>query len=81
MTLPQAFAFSILGGAVLLFAWGRFRYDLVALGALLAGLVTGVVPAKASANPLAGLFAPRRQASFRKTIWRRCRIPRPRFWP
>jgi di/tricarboxylate transporter len=48
MTLPQAFAFSILGGAVLLFAWGRFRYDLVALGALLAGLVTGVVPAKAA---------------------------------
>ena len=46
MTLPQVLAFSILGGAVLLFASGRFRYDLVALGALLAGLVTGVVPAK-----------------------------------
>ena len=46
MTLPQTLAFSILGCAVLLFASGRFRYDLVALAALLAGLVTGVVPAK-----------------------------------
>jgi di/tricarboxylate transporter len=32
--------------AVGLFAWGRFRYDLVALGALLAAVAVGDVPAK-----------------------------------
>ena len=46
MTLQQGLAFSIVGCAVVVFASGRFRYDIVALGALLAGLVTGVVPAK-----------------------------------
>ena len=46
MTLPQALTFSIVGGAVLFFAWGRFRYDLVALVALLAGVVAGVVPVR-----------------------------------
>jgi di/tricarboxylate transporter len=44
MTLPQALAFSIVGGAVACFAWGRFRYDVVAVTALLAGVVAGVVP-------------------------------------
>src|ERR1700741_3847388 len=46
MTMPQALAFSIVGGAVAMFAWGRFRYDIVALGALLAGLAVGIVPAR-----------------------------------
>ncbi|MGC1302253.1 MAG: SLC13 family permease [Caulobacteraceae bacterium] len=46
MTVPQALAFSIVGGAVAMFAWGRFRYDVVALGALLAGLAVGIVPAR-----------------------------------
>jgi di/tricarboxylate transporter len=46
MSLQQALSFAIIGSAVLLFAWGRFRYDLVALCALLAGLAAGVVPAK-----------------------------------
>jgi len=46
MTLQQGLAFSIVGCAVAVFAWGRFRYDIVALGALLAGLVAGIVPAK-----------------------------------
>ena len=46
MTSPQALTFAIVGGAVLFFAWGRFRYDLVALVALLAGVVLGVVPIK-----------------------------------
>ena len=46
MTLPQALAFSIVGGAVVMFAWGRFRYDVVAVIALLAGVAVGVVPAK-----------------------------------
>ncbi len=46
MTSTQALTFAIVGGAVLLFAWGRFRYDLVALIALLAGVTLGVVPIK-----------------------------------
>lgn len=46
MTTQQVLSFSIIGGAILCFAWGRFRYDLVSLVALLVGLVVGVVPAK-----------------------------------
>ncbi|MYZ46690.1 SLC13 family permease [Propylenella binzhouense] len=46
MTLPQIFAFAIVLGMMALFAWGRIRYDLVALLALLAGLLTGIVPAE-----------------------------------
>ena len=51
MAVPQAhlgeiWAFGILAIAVILFASGRFRYDLVAVGALLAGVLTGIVPAK-----------------------------------
>ncbi len=46
MTVHQALAFAIIGGAVAMFAWGRFRYDLIALLALLVGIATGLVPAK-----------------------------------
>ena len=46
MTLAQGLAFAIVGGAVVFFAWGRFRYDAVALIALLAGVAVGVVPVK-----------------------------------
>ena len=46
MTPQQALAFATIGGAVVMFAWGRFRYDLVALCALLVGVLTGLVPAK-----------------------------------
>jgi di/tricarboxylate transporter len=44
MTLDQSFVFAILGGVLVLFAWGRWRYDLTAFAALLAGVLTGVVP-------------------------------------
>jgi di/tricarboxylate transporter len=43
-TLDQVLVFSILGVALALFVWDRFRYDLVALLALLAALACGVVP-------------------------------------
>lgn len=43
-TLDQVLVFSILGVALVLFVWDRFRYDLVALMALLAALACGVVP-------------------------------------
>ena len=45
MTLDQALAFAIIAGMMALFAWGRLRYDLVALLALLAAIATGIVPA------------------------------------
>jgi di/tricarboxylate transporter len=44
MTLPQTLAFLIIGGMMAAFVWGRWRYDLVAVGALLAALALGVVP-------------------------------------
>jgi di/tricarboxylate transporter len=46
MALQEALAFIILAAAVVLFASGRVRYDLAAVAALLAGVLTGVVPAK-----------------------------------
>ena len=46
MTLAQGLSFSIVGMAVAFFAWGRFRYDVVALVALLVAVAVGVVPAK-----------------------------------
>src|SRR5579872_684420 len=46
MTPTEALAFSIVGGAMAFFAWGRFRYDVIAVIALLIGVVTGVVPAQ-----------------------------------
>lgn len=46
MTQPQIMAFAILGGMMLLFIWGRLRYDLVAILALLASIIAGTVPAK-----------------------------------
>ena len=44
MTTPQLFAFAILAAMMALFVWGRLRYDMVAVLALLAGVVAGIVP-------------------------------------
>jgi len=44
MTTPQILAFAILAAMMVLFVWGRLRYDMVAALALLACLFTGVVP-------------------------------------
>ena len=46
MTLQQGLAFAIVGVMMALFVWGRIRYDVVALLALLAAVFTGIVPAK-----------------------------------
>ena len=43
MTAPQILTFAVLGGTMALFIWGRFRYDMVAIIALLAALATGIV--------------------------------------
>ena len=45
MTLAQGLAFAIVVVMMALFVWGRWRYDLVAAIALLAGVMVGVVPA------------------------------------
>jgi di/tricarboxylate transporter len=46
MTLQQGLAFGLLGVTIAAFIWGRWRYDVIALGALLLGVMIGVVPAK-----------------------------------
>ena len=43
MTLDQTLAFAIIFGAIGLLIWGRIRYDLVALLALLASIACGIV--------------------------------------
>src|SRR5215204_5632748 len=44
MPLNQALAFSVLAATMVLFVWGRFRYDMVAVIALLAAVFVGIVP-------------------------------------
>ena len=44
MTLAQGLAFAIVIVMMALFAWGRWRYDLVAAVALLAAVIVGIVP-------------------------------------
>jgi len=44
VTLQQGLAFGLVGLTVAAFIWGRFRYDLVAVAALVAGLAIGVIP-------------------------------------
>ena len=44
MTRDQILAFSVIGGMMAMFVWGRIRYDLVAGLALLVSLIVGVVP-------------------------------------
>ncbi|HEV8035434.1 SLC13 family permease [Yoonia sp.] len=45
MTTPQLLIFAILAATMGLFLWGRFRHDIVALLALMACVVAGLVPA------------------------------------
>lgn len=44
MTVPQLMIFGILFLTMALFVWGRLRHDIVALAALMACVVTGLVP-------------------------------------
>src|SRR5690606_22472150 len=46
MTLQQTLAFGILAGMMLLFISGKLRYDLVAILALIASVLVGIVPAE-----------------------------------
>jgi di/tricarboxylate transporter len=53
MTRQQLIVFAILFATMALFVWGRIRHDLVAMLALLAGVLTGVVPAAKAFSGLA----------------------------
>ncbi|GAA0312312.1 SLC13 family permease [Sphingomonas oligophenolica] len=46
MTTAQILSFAIIAGAIANFAWGRFRYDVISVVALLIAVVVGVVPVK-----------------------------------
>lgn len=46
MTSDQAVAFAILGVTLIMFIWGRWRYDVIAMFALLAVVLTGLAPAR-----------------------------------
>lgn len=48
MTTPQLLSVAVLAGMMALFIWGRFRYDVVAILALLAALSVGIVKPKAA---------------------------------
>lgn len=44
LTTEQAVISAILAATIAAFLWGRWRHDMVALGALLACVLAGVVP-------------------------------------
>ena len=44
MTTDQTILFSLIGALFVFLIWGRYRYDLVAFGALLLAYLLGVVP-------------------------------------
>jgi di/tricarboxylate transporter len=46
VTLQQGLAFGLIGATIVAFIWGRWRYDLIALGALAAGMAMGLIPVK-----------------------------------
>ncbi len=46
MTWEQATLFALMGGVLALLLWGRWRYDLVAFGALVLAVIIGVVDTK-----------------------------------
>lgn len=55
MTTPQVLVLAILGATMALFLWGRWRHDMVAMGALLACVLGGLV---APAGAFAGFGHP-----------------------
>ena len=61
MSRDQILSLAVLGGMIVLFLWDRLRYDLVALLALLAAVLGGIVPADHAfsgfSNPVVPLIA------------------------
>ena len=48
MTLDQGIPFTLLAFVFVLLIWGRWRYDLIAFGALVVAVMTGGVPTEAA---------------------------------
>jgi di/tricarboxylate transporter len=46
LTFDQSVVFAILAGTLVLFVWGRWRYDLVAVAALVLVFIAGLIPAE-----------------------------------
>lgn len=46
MTPAQVLIIAVLAAAMAMFLWGRWRHDMVAMGALLVCVVTGLVPGR-----------------------------------
>ncbi|MHC4161514.1 MAG: SLC13 family permease [Planctomycetota bacterium] len=46
MSFEQIFLLSLLAAVLVLFVWGRWRYDVVAIGAMLLTALVGIVPAE-----------------------------------
>jgi len=44
VTLEQTISFAVIIGMMVLFVWGKIRYDLTALLGLLVGMAVGIVP-------------------------------------
>ena len=44
MTTDQLMSFAVIALMMVAFVWGRFRYDLVACGALISAVAVGIVP-------------------------------------
>ncbi|MBL6699993.1 MAG: SLC13 family permease, partial [Luminiphilus sp.] len=44
MSTDQASLFALIGALFVLLIWGRYRYDLVAFGALLVAYLLGLIP-------------------------------------
>lgn len=44
MTTEQGLLFGLIGLVLVLLVWGRWRYDLVAFGALIVAVLAGLVP-------------------------------------
>ena len=55
MTQDQAVILAILAATIVMFLWGRWRHDMVAVGALLACVAGGLVP---GADAFAGFGHP-----------------------
>jgi len=54
---PEILAFALIAATLAMFVWGRFRYDLVALGSLLAGVLLVLFLSLAGIPPLVGFWA------------------------
>ncbi|HEY4201043.1 MAG TPA: SLC13 family permease [Devosiaceae bacterium] len=48
MTVSQILAFAVIAAMMAAFVWGRFRYDIVAAGALLVAIAVGIVKPEAA---------------------------------